>query len=61
MRGKTVSVTIPLPVLDWYDTESKKAGVSRSRLICNDLFSLFTRRLSEDTQKKSDVPNFKEN
>lgn len=41
MKGKTISITIPEPLLNAFDVEAKKLKTSRSKIITNILINEF--------------------
>jgi len=46
MKGKTVSITIPMPLLKDYEEQAKRLGISRSKVITTILMNEYTQRKS---------------
>jgi len=44
MKGKTVSITIPLPLFDYYEEQAKEMNASRSKVITTILINDFVKR-----------------
>lgn len=40
-RGKTISITLPQAVIDYYDNKAKAIGMSRSSVICDIIMADF--------------------
>ena len=53
--GKTISVTIPEPLEELLQRESKKAGMSRSRFICNILLK-WEEKMKQPRRLPTEIP-----
>jgi hypothetical protein len=51
IASKTVSITIPIVLEEFYNEKAEKLGISRSRCITNDLLQIFEDNLSEKKGK----------
>lgn len=55
MKGVTISVTIPKPLLEDYNDQAKRLRTSRSKIICNILLNEYNIRKSGGNQFSDDA------
>jgi len=49
-KGKTISVTLPNRVVEFYDGRAKEIGMSRSALLCNIVMADYEKKLIQERE-----------
>jgi metal-responsive CopG/Arc/MetJ family transcriptional regulator len=47
-KGKTISITLPQKIVDFYEGRAKEIGMSRSALICDIIMTDYDRKLKQE-------------
>lgn len=57
MRGKTVSITMPVPIIEYYEKLAKERGMSRSAMIVKIIMADYEEKIHKTSEVMDVTPS----